>query len=90
MFSDSIAKYGFQKRQQIAWKEQQLIPGEPIFVAAPGAKDEDDGVLLVVCHDSQKHLACLVVLDARSFRQIAVAYTPKHIPISLHGFFHKA
>lgn len=89
MFSDSIVKYDFEKWQQIVWKEKQLIPGEPIFVAAPGAKREDDGVLLVVCHDSEKHLACLVVLDAQNLRQIAITYAPKHIPISLHGFFYK-
>jgi beta,beta-carotene 9',10'-dioxygenase len=90
MFSDSIVKYDFQKRQQIVWRENQLIPGEPIFAAAPGAKGEDDGVLLVVCHDGEKHLACLVVLDAQNLRQIGKTYAPKHIPISLHGFFYKA
>jgi beta,beta-carotene 9',10'-dioxygenase len=88
MFSDSIAKYDFEKRQQIVWREKQLIPGEPIFVAAPDAKREDDGVLLVVCHDGEKHTACLVVLDAQNLRQIAVMYAPKHIPISLHGCFY--
>ena len=87
MFSDSIVKYDFEKRQQVVWREKHLFPGEPIFVSAPDAKHEDDGILLVVCHDSTKHVACLVILDAQSFKQIAIAYTPKHIPISLHGFF---
>ena len=88
MLSDSIVKYDFEKRQQTIWKEKHLIPGEPIFIAAPNAKREDDGVLLVVCHDSKKHTACLVVLDAQDLRQIAVTYAPKHIPVSLHGFFY--
>lgn len=88
MFSDSIVKYDFEKREQVVWREKKLIPGEPVFVAAPNAKREDDGMLLVVCHDSKKHLACLVVLDAKNLKQIAIMYAPKHIPISLHGFFY--
>jgi carotenoid cleavage dioxygenase-like enzyme len=32
MFSDSIAKYDFEKRQQIVWREKHLIPSEPIFL----------------------------------------------------------
>ncbi len=30
------------------WQEPNSFPGEPIFVARPGGKKEDDGVLLVV------------------------------------------
>ncbi|MEK7152985.1 MAG: carotenoid oxygenase family protein, partial [Patescibacteria group bacterium] len=89
MLSDSIVKYDFEKRQQLVWKEQQFIPGEPIFTAAPHAKREDDGVLLVVCHDSKKHTACLVVLDAQNLQRIAIMHTPKHIPAALHGFFYR-
>ncbi|HKU18011.1 MAG TPA: carotenoid oxygenase family protein [Candidatus Saccharimonadales bacterium] len=87
--ADAVIKYDFHTREQIRWQDKHLLPGEPVFVPAPTAKSEDDGILLVVCHDTHKHVACLVVLDAQNLRVIATAYTPKHIPISLHGSFYR-
>ena len=35
-------------------------------------------MLLVVCHDCEKHTACLVVLDAQNLQQIAVKRMPRN------------
>jgi carotenoid cleavage dioxygenase-like enzyme len=52
-------------------------------------ENQHDGVLLVVCHDLEKEVACLVVLDAASLEVIASANAPAHIPMPLHGQFYE-
>lgn len=86
--ADAVIKYDFNTHKQQVWQSEHLLPGEPVFVPSPAAKTEDDGVLLIVCHDTEKQATCLVVLDAQKLTQVAIAYTPKHIPISLHGSFY--
>ena len=36
------------------WSEEGCFPGEPVFVAAPEATDEDEGVLLSVVFDGER------------------------------------
>ncbi len=66
-----------------------MITGEPVFVGSPEEKTEDDGVILVVCHDENNETSCLIVLSAETMQEIARTYTPNHIPASLHGAFYK-
>ncbi len=63
---------------------------EPVFVPRPGAAAEDDGVLLAVASAATKlstSHAALLVLDARSMEEIAVATVPVDVPLGLHGSF---
>lgn len=30
-------------REHIEWKQESCFPSEPVFVASPGAVEEDDG-----------------------------------------------
>ena len=87
--SDSIIKYDGIHTTQIIWKENSLIPGEPVFVKTPDGVGEDDGVLMVVCYDKEKSTSCVVILNAVTMQEIARAYTPAHIPAPLHGAFYK-
>ena len=87
--ADSIIKYDVAHNTQIIWKEGSLIPGEPVFVKTPDGAVEDDGVLMVVCYDKEKLTSCVVILNAMTMQGIARAYTPLHIPASLHGAFYK-
>ena len=45
------------------------IPGEPVFVAAPGRRGEDEGVLLSVVLDAERGTSFLLVLDARDLER---------------------
>jgi hypothetical protein len=58
---------------------------EPVFVAAPGAQDEDEGVILSVLLDAYTGASCLLVLDAGCFEELARAEVPHHLPCGLHG-----
>jgi len=87
--SDSIIKYDVINNTQIIWKENSLIPGEPVFVKTPNNVAEDDGVLMVVCYDKEKATSCLAILNAKTMQEMARADTPLHIPASFHGAFYK-
>jgi beta,beta-carotene 9',10'-dioxygenase len=56
-----------------------------VFVATPEAADEDDGVILSVVLDAKKAASFLLILDASSFRELARAEVPHHIPFGFHG-----
>lgn len=50
---DEIVKVDVDTGETRAWCEQGCYPSEPIFVAAPGATTEHDGVVLNVVLDSR-------------------------------------
>lgn len=63
------------------------VPSEPIFVAHPEAKSEDDGVLLsIVLGNKYDYLS---VIDATNLLEIARAELPENVKasFSFHGFF---
>ena len=84
---DRIVKADVQERRSTVWAEDGCFAGEPVFVAAPEADDEDEGVLLSVVLDGRKGNSFLLVLDARSLEELARAEVPHHIPFGFHGAF---
>lgn len=73
-FADSVVKVDTHERQsKIYLPEEASICSEPIFVPAPDAVDEDDGVLLSVVMDSSVRKSSLVVIDAKEMKEIARA-----------------
>ena len=86
-FMNQLVKVDVQTRETQRWFEEDRYPGEAIFVAAPDATGEDEGVLLSVVLDGKKGISFLLVLDAPSFRELARASVPHHIPFSFHGMY---
>ncbi|XP_072938578.1 carotenoid isomerooxygenase-like [Epargyreus clarus] len=72
----------------LTWHDTDWYPSEPVFIPHPNAKAEDDGVLVIALVRGAHELA-LLVLDARSLRELARASfrTPTPSPKSLHGWF---
>jgi all-trans-8'-apo-beta-carotenal 15,15'-oxygenase len=62
---------------------------EPLFVGRPGARHEDDGWLLSLCHDGRAQRAFLSVYDALRLEEgpVARAWFDHSIPITFHGTF---
>ncbi|NJL43285.1 MAG: carotenoid oxygenase family protein [Pseudanabaena sp. SU_2_4] len=85
-----LVKIDLQHKATTTWFEPHTYPGEPIFVAAPHATTEDDGVILSVVLDGAKRKSFLLILDAISFRELGRAYLPHHIPLEFHGLFVEA
>lgn len=86
-FLDSIVKIDTETGTVAAWHAAGLYPGEPVFVPAPSATAEDDGVLLSVVLDIAKGHSFLLVLDAASLAEMARAAAPHAIPFHFHGNF---
>jgi beta,beta-carotene 9',10'-dioxygenase len=80
---DRITKIG--GGAELSWQEDQCHPGEPIFVAAPDAKSEDDGLLLSLVLDSVAKRSFLLILDARDLSEKGRAFLPHHVPFGFHG-----
>lgn len=86
-FLNQLIKIDVESGQTWLWYEPQTYPGEPVFVPAPDADSEDDGVILSVVLDAAEQSSFLLVLDARDFSERARARVPQHIPFGFHGEF---
>lgn len=84
-FLDSLVKLDLEQDDTKTWYQPRCYPGEPVFVAAPDAAAEDDGVILSVVLDSQTVTSFLLILDAKTFAELARAEVTHHIPFGFHG-----
>jgi len=84
---DTVVRVDLESRTTKAWSEEGCFPGEPVFVAAPGATEESQGVLISVVFDPGKGTSFLAVLDAGTLNELARAEAPHHIPFGFHGQF---
>ena len=84
---DSVVKVDTLRRDWLVYQRPNCMPGEAIFVGRPGAQDEDDGVLLTVMLDCQRHVSYLAVLDARTMVEMGSAQAPAIIPFGFHGAY---
>jgi carotenoid cleavage dioxygenase-like enzyme len=84
---ERIVKVDVSDGATLSWSEPGCYPGEPVFVAAPEAQREDDGVLLSVVLDAAAGASFLLALDAADLSELARAQVPHHIPFSFHGQF---
>ena len=62
-------------------------PGEPVFVPAEGATNEDDGYLMTYVHAEDTDTSYLVILDATDLAAAPVAevHLPTRVPTGFHG-----
>ncbi len=84
-YVDQLVKIDVQRGDARVWREKGCYPGEAVFVPRPHPRGEDDGVALSVVLDTRRRRSFLLVLDARSFTEIARAEVPHHIPYGFHG-----
>lgn len=86
-FIDHLVKIDMHSGEHVEWRQQGCWPGEPVFVAAPGAQAEDEGVCLSVVLDERSATSFMLVLDAQTFEERARAAVPQHVPFGFHGQF---
>src|SRR5229473_2326247 len=84
---NQLVKVDVIQRSARTWFEEDSYPGEPVFVAAPDATGEDEGVILSVVLDGERGRSFLLVLDAASFTELARAEVPHTIPFGFHGIY---
>ena len=83
--SEGLYKVNTNTNEVLEWSEKGCSVGEPVFVEAPNAQEEDDGVVLTVILDHLHKDSFLLVLDAKSFKEIGRARAPHVIPPGFHG-----
>jgi beta,beta-carotene 9',10'-dioxygenase len=84
---ESIVKVDTHDGTRSEWSLPGCYPGEPVFVAAPRAEREDEGVLLSIVLDAERERSFMLVLDAATLQELARAEVPVHIPFGFHGQF---
>ena len=88
-FYNQIVKINISDGTTTAWHQPNCYPGEAVFVSAPEAVDEDDGVVLSVVLDADTQRSFLLVLDAHSFTEIGRAEVPHAVLFGYHGAYFK-
>ncbi|XP_072452064.1 beta,beta-carotene 15,15'-dioxygenase-like isoform X1 [Chiloscyllium punctatum] len=83
-----VIKCDIQSRSCLEWREEHCWPAEPVFVKLPDSKDEDDGVILssIVSTDAKKS-SFLLILDAKTFKELGRASVSVDVHLDLHGIF---
>ena len=85
-FWDGLIKHDTSDGTAVSWSETGQTPGEPIFVADPEGRAEDDGVLLSVVLDGFAGSSYLLCLDARTMEEMGRATAHDVVvPYGFHG-----
>ncbi|KAF8751424.1 hypothetical protein HU200_012100 [Digitaria exilis] len=83
-FPNTLTKIDLVEKTVKNWHENGAVPCEPFFVARPGAKDEDDGVVISIV-SAVDGGGYALVLDATTFQEIARVRFPYGLPYGFHG-----
>ena len=84
-FFDGLVKHDCQTRKDIFWSVHAQSAGEPIFIADPGADDEDSGVLLTVVLDGIEGKSYLLCLNAKDMTEMGRANVESVVGFGFHG-----
>ncbi len=90
-FQSSICKIDTVEKKTTLWRDSlSNFIGEPVFVPHPKPSSEDDGVILSCIStdgsvEGEKDF--LLVLDAKTFKEIGRAYINSHMSQGVHGIF---
>lgn len=86
---NTLLKINLETNASLSWQEKGCFVGQPIFVSNPKAMQEDDGVILSLILDTIHQYSFLLILDAKTMKELARAIAPHHIPLGFHGIFVK-
>lgn len=84
---NALVKLNVKTKEEIKWEDDNLYASEPVFVPRPGSSDEDDGVVLSVVIDISNKKTFLLILDAKTFKEVGRAEVPFVTPATIHGTF---
>ena len=85
--ASQLIKLDLKTKQHLLWHCNNCYTTEPIFVPTPQAQEEDDGVILSTILDCNEKKSFLVILDAKTMKEMARAYVSHHIPFTIHSKF---
>jgi carotenoid cleavage dioxygenase-like enzyme len=88
-FYNQLVKIDMKSGASNKWYEKDNYPGEPVFVPHPDRSYEDEGVLLSVVLNGDKKQSYLLILDARTLKEMARAELPHSVLFGYHGAFYQ-
>jgi carotenoid cleavage dioxygenase-like enzyme len=86
-FINQLVQLDLESGKARTWYQDDMYPGEPVFVPKPDRFGANDGLILSVVLDAKQGRSFLLLLDAQSFEEQARAEVPQHIPFGFHGEF---
>lgn len=88
-FFASIVKTDWETGKVLEWNPPngETAPCEPIYVPRPGSTEEDDGCVLTIVMDRDGEHSILVLLDAKTMKEVARAHMPQTFSLAPHGTF---
>ncbi|XP_058486127.1 beta,beta-carotene 15,15'-dioxygenase [Solea solea] len=86
--ANKIGKFDTETKKTVYWNEDNCWPSEPVFVPRPNGESEDDGVALVsVINSNPGQSDFILILDGRTFKEVARANVNTELHKDVHGFF---
>ena len=86
-FYNQVVKIDIKKGNSLTWYKEHHYPSEPVFIAQPHGRKEDEGVLMTIVLDAQKGHSYLLLLDAQNLSEIGRAVVEQPILIGYHGAY---
>ncbi|XP_053716876.1 beta,beta-carotene 15,15'-dioxygenase isoform X1 [Synchiropus splendidus] len=86
--SKQAVKFDTETKEMTIWAEDNCWPSESVFVPRPNAETEDDGVVLSsVINMNPGQSSFLLILDGKTFKEVARANINGELHKDMHGFF---
>lgn len=85
LYGERLYKVNTTTKEILEWSEKGCSTGEPIFVPAPDALEEDEGVVLALVLDHGQKNSFLLILDGTTFIELGRAISPHLIPAGFHS-----
>ncbi|KAM7370044.1 hypothetical protein PAMP_011330 [Pampus punctatissimus] len=86
--SRQIGKFDTETKRMVYWNEDNCWPSEPVFIPRPNGESEDDGVVLTcVINSNPGQSGFILLLDGKTFKEVARAYVNTSLHKDMHGFF---
>lgn len=88
-FYDQLIKINMHTGALITWKDSDYYPGEPIYIPNKNSKEDDEGVILSILVNitDESKGSKLLLLDAKTFTEIASVHINHSILPGFHGCF---
>jgi carotenoid cleavage dioxygenase-like enzyme len=86
-FANRQLKVDTESGRTWSWYEEDSFTSEPLFVARPGGREEDDGLLLCFVNHSRRDATSLIALDAQTMSEVARASLPHRVPLAFHSLY---
>jgi len=83
----TLLKIDVDSKEYLEWQEEDCYPSEPVFIASPNAREEDDGVLISAVLGLYSKQSFLLFLDGKSMKEIARGSVPSKLIPLFHGDF---